>query len=313
LSLYSRPLPPHVLARLAFSGPVLWAISIHLDKYLVSRYFAQSSVAVLLVFTALLGLLLLPPIWLFRPAVTELPIGSMAVIAFSGLLYMTAIFFYLQALQSEEASVVAPFFQAAPLFGYVLAYFVLGERLSTMQMLGGGLIVAGGALLSIGLGTGRMFKARLVILMLACAFALALAGLIFKIYAVRDEFWTATFWAFVGQALFGGALLAITNYRRQLVALLRASPRADPGHRRCQRADQPRRHSRRTLCAPVCSAEPRPGNRQHHLAVRVRDRGGDVDILSGARPGGPVGREFGAKGGVGHLRRGRRHPGQLVI
>ena len=42
----------------AFSGPVLWAVCIHLDKYLVSRYFAQSSVAVLLVFSALFGLLI---------------------------------------------------------------------------------------------------------------------------------------------------------------------------------------------------------------------------------------------------------------
>jgi drug/metabolite transporter (DMT)-like permease len=208
----------------AFSGPVLWAVSIHLDKYLVSRYFAQSSVAVLLVFTALVGLLLLPPILLFRPAVIGLPPGGMALLALSGLLYMTAIFFYLQALQSEEASVVAPFFQAAPLFGYVLAYGVLGERLTAMQMLGGALIVAGGAVLSVGLGNRRAFKARLVVLMLACAFALALAGLIFKIYAVRDEFWTATFWAFAGQALFGGILLAIAGYRRQLLALLRANP-----------------------------------------------------------------------------------------
>src|SRR6266568_557318 len=182
----------------AFSGPVLWAVSIHLDKYLVSRYFAQSSVAVLLVFTALAGLLLLPPIWFFRPAVIDLPLGSMALIAFSGLLYMTAIFFYLQALQSEEASVVAPLFQATPLFGYLLAYFVLGDR--------------------------RAFKGRLIALMLACAFALALTGLIFKIYAIRDEFWTATFWAFAGQALFGGVLLAIAGYRRQFVALLRANP-----------------------------------------------------------------------------------------
>lgn len=208
----------------AFSGPVLWAISIHLDKYLVTRYFAQSSVAVLLVFTALLGLLLLPPIWLFRPDVVHLPPSSMALIGFSGLLYMTAIFFYLQALQSEEASVVAPFFQAAPLFGYLLGYFVLGEQLSAMQMSGGGLIVAGGALLSVGFGTRRKFNARLVVLMLACAFALALTGLIFKFYAVRDEFWTATFWAFVGQAVFGAVLLAIAGYRRQFVALVRANP-----------------------------------------------------------------------------------------
>jgi len=208
----------------AFSGPVLWAVSIHLDKYLVSRYFAQSSVAVLLVFTALVGLLLLPPIWYVRPAVIDLPLGGMALIALSGLLYMTAIFFYLRALQAEEASVVAPFFQAAPLFGYVLAYFVLGERLSGLQMAGGGLIVAGGALLSVGLGDRRAFKARLVLLMLACAFALALTGLIFKIYAIRDEFWTATFWAFAGQALFGAFLLAIKRYRRQFLALLRADP-----------------------------------------------------------------------------------------
>src|SRR6202162_3740494 len=151
----------------AFSGPVLWAISIHLDKYLVSRYFQQTSVAVLLVFTALVGLLFLPPIFLYWPAVIELSWGSMALLAVSGLLYMTAIFFYLQALQSEEASVVAPFFQAAPLFGYVLAYFVLGERLSVLQMLGGGLILTGGALLSIGLGDRRAFKVRLVMLMLA--------------------------------------------------------------------------------------------------------------------------------------------------
>src|SRR5262249_972757 len=193
----------------AFSGPVLWAVSIHLDKYLVSRYFAQTSVAVLLFFTALFGLLLLPPIYLLDPAVIELALRDAALLALSGLLYMAAIFFYLQALQSEEASVVAPFFQAAPLFGYVLAYMVLGERLSALQMFGGGLIVAGGALLSVGFGSRHRFKARLVLLMLACAFALALTGLIFKVYAARDAFWIATFWTFVGQALFGAVLLAI--------------------------------------------------------------------------------------------------------
>lgn len=207
----------------AFSGPVLWAISVHLDKYLVSRYFAQSSVAVLLVFTALLGLVMLLPIWLFRPEVTGLSLLGIALITFSGLLYMAAIFFYLQALQSEEASVVAPFFQAAPLFGYVLAYLVLGERLTSMQMLGGALIVGGGALLSIGFGSRRAFKARLVGLMLACAFALALASLIFKIYAIEAEFWTATFWAFVGQALFGMVLLAIPQYRGEFVTLVRGN------------------------------------------------------------------------------------------
>src|ERR1700739_174432 len=104
----------------ALSAPVLWAVSIHFDKYLVERYFKHTSVAVLLVFTALMGVLLLPIISWLRPDVLALPLVDALLIALSGVLFMGAIWFYLQALQSEEASVVAPLFQAAPLFGYVL-------------------------------------------------------------------------------------------------------------------------------------------------------------------------------------------------
>ena len=76
---------------------------------------------------------------------------------------MTAMYFYLQALQTEEASVVAPFFQAGPLFAYALAWLVLGETLSRLQLLGGSLIVAGGLLLSIRPGGGHL-RLRLVVL-----------------------------------------------------------------------------------------------------------------------------------------------------
>jgi len=219
---------------------------VHLDKYLVERFFKQSNVAVLLVFTAFIGVLLLPFIWFYEPNVTAPAIGSIALIVLSGILYMGAMLLYLQALQSEEASVVAPFFQASPLFGYVLAYFVLGETLSARQMAGGAMIIGGALIVSIRFAPslpaaadgardgaprdagvaatpGRGFKARLAILMLACGFALALSGLIFKIFAIEVEFWTTTFWMFVGEGIFGVALLLITSYRRQFVAVLRAN------------------------------------------------------------------------------------------
>jgi drug/metabolite transporter (DMT)-like permease len=51
----------------AFSGPVLWAISTHFDKYLVEKYFKHSDVAVLLLFTAFMGVLTLPFIVLMGP------------------------------------------------------------------------------------------------------------------------------------------------------------------------------------------------------------------------------------------------------
>ena len=117
----------------AFSGPVLWAISTHLDKYLVERYFKTSDVAVLLVFTALIGLIALPFIGWFEPKVIAPDLATAALMATSGVLYMIGMLFYLQALQSEEASVVAPFYQAVPLFSYLLGYVVLGERLSAVN------------------------------------------------------------------------------------------------------------------------------------------------------------------------------------
>src|SRR6202049_3539955 len=122
----------------AFSGPILRAISTHLDKYLVERYFQSSNVAVRLIFTALIGLLALPFICLLDPKVVSVGLANAALMALSGILYMGAMLFYLRALQSEEASVVAPFFQAAPLFSFVLGYVVLGGSLSAARMAGGG-------------------------------------------------------------------------------------------------------------------------------------------------------------------------------
>lgn len=206
---------------------MLWAISVHLDKYLVERFFKESDVAVLLIFTALIGILLLPFIWYYEPSVLSPSAGSIALIMLAGILYMTAMLLYLQALQSEEASVVAPFFQAGPLFGYVLAYFVLGETLSPRQMAGGALIIIGALIVSIRFGQNmRMFKARLALLMLACGFVMALSSLIFKVFAIRVEFWTTTFWMFVGEGIFGVALLMIPSYRRQFIGLLRANTAA---------------------------------------------------------------------------------------
>ena len=211
----------------AFSGPVLWAISVHLDKYLVERFFKESNVAVMLLFTAFIGTLLLPFIWLYEPSVTAPGARSIALIILSGLLYMGAMLLYLQALQTEDASVVAPYFQASPLFGFGLAYLVLGETLSARQLAGGAMIVLGALIVSVRFKYGaRLFKTRLAVLMLSCGFTSALGGLIFKIYAIDVEFWTTTFWMYVGEAIFGCALAPVPTYRRQLSATLRVNTAA---------------------------------------------------------------------------------------
>ena len=86
----------------ALAGPVLWAISTHLDKYLVERYFKSSNVAVMLIFTSLAALLLMPFIWWFEPTVIARDAVAIGLIMMSGLLYIGALFFYLKALPSAR-------------------------------------------------------------------------------------------------------------------------------------------------------------------------------------------------------------------
>ena len=212
---------------LAFLGPVCWAASTHIDKYLVDRYFHDSDTAVLMLFTALVGVALLPFIWWFDPGILKPAPTAILVMTASGILYMGAMLFYLRAIQSEEASVVAPLFQASTLFTFLLGYFFLHEKLGASQLLGGGLIVGGALGLSLRGGMKiRRFKTRLILLMLAATFVLALSTVLFKFFAVRDDFWITTFWTFVGEGLFGAALLARPSYRRQFAALFRRNPGA---------------------------------------------------------------------------------------
>jgi uncharacterized membrane protein len=208
----------------ALCGPILWAISVHLDKYLVERYFKDANVIVLLIFTALMGLVLMPIIAWFEPGVFQRDWTSIVLMMLSGLFYMTGITFYLRALQGHEASMVAPFFQSSPLFGYILAYLVLGETLSPHQLLGGALIVGGVLSVSIGSGTKRgRFRWQLAALMLCAGFVLSLSTLIFKAFALKDEFWETAFWMFAGEALFGAGFLCIGSYRRQFIDLCKSN------------------------------------------------------------------------------------------
>jgi len=145
----------------------------------------------------------------------------------SGILYMGAMLFYLRAIQTEEASVVAPLFQANTVFTFVLGVLILHELPRWQQLLGAGLVIAGALGLSLdkNMRLGR-FKLRLVLLMLTATFVVALSSVVFKFFAVRDEFWSTTFWTFVGEGLFGAAILAMPKYRKQFMTLFRRNPGA---------------------------------------------------------------------------------------
>ncbi len=209
----------------AFSGPVLWAASTHMDKYLVDRFFRDSDTAVLMVFTALIGALALPFIAWADADVFKPQAWAIGVMALSGILYMGAMLFYLRAIQTTEASVIAPLFQTSTLFTILLAWLLLGEALKWRQLAGIGLIFLGVLALSVGGSQrGRTLKPGVAFLMLTCGLAVSLSAVLFKLFALKDDFWVTTFWNFAGEALFGLVILCVPHYRRQFLSLLRRHP-----------------------------------------------------------------------------------------
>ena len=149
----------------------------------------------------------LPFIWLFGPGVTAPGPRSAALAVFAGVLYMSGLAFYLWALQFEGA----PFYQATPLLGYALGYFVLGETLSNTQLIGG----AEHPRVEVQCAAGSRD-----------AHLRAVDGSklpVFKIFALRDQFWPTTFWMYAGEA-------AVASYRSQFVG--RALAPCYPSRRR---------------------------------------------------------------------------------
>ncbi len=205
---------------IALVGPILWSVVNHIDKYLLSKYFRSGGIGGLLIFSSIFGLLVLPVAAFFDPAIFSVSLQTIAVLMFMGAVTAFTLLLYLYALDSDETSIVAPFYQIIPVFGFILGYVVLGETITPQQTFACLILLGGALLLSIELNRskGGWFKGRLVSIVLLATFLIAALEVAFKFIAIADaSFWIPTFWMHVGLVLFGVGLFAIRSYRTQFL------------------------------------------------------------------------------------------------
>ena len=100
--------------------------------------------------------------------------------------------------------------------------------------------------------------------MLAATFVVALSSVVFKFFAVRDEFWSTTFWTFVGEGLFGAAILAMPKYRKQFMTLFRQNPGAVIGVNAANELINLGGGLGRALCLPAGAGGAGLGHFRHH-------------------------------------------------
>ncbi|MBP6962452.1 EamA family transporter [Candidatus Saccharibacteria bacterium] len=205
---------------LSLIAPALWAVSNHFDKYIVGRYFRDTSVGAMMVFSALIGIVVMPIAFIFQDSAFSIGSIPALLISLNGCLYLVAVQPYLKALRISDASTSIPMFQIIPVITFVLAKVVLKESLTSNQLLGGLLIVLGAIIISFEMIDGRKLKLHgdALGLMFLSSLIFSVNFLLFKYFAINSSFWTTTFWESVGFIGFGLALLVfVKSWRRDFI------------------------------------------------------------------------------------------------
>ena len=208
---------------LALLAPLLWACVNHIDKYLLSTHFKGNNVGALMLFSTLIAVPLLPVMFALNPSALGMKWEHIALLLGVGILGGLAVWLYLHALDEEEASIIVPLFQTTPIFGFIFAFFLLGETITPVQFVGCLLIITGSVIITLEFDEERhvRLKKKVAFLMLGSAAIFGLYETIFKVVAIEEPFWSSIFWQHVGLLIVGLCLLFVTRFRKRFFSLIK--------------------------------------------------------------------------------------------
>ncbi len=209
---------------IALIGPFLYALTNHIDKILLEKYFKESGVGTLILFSSLLSVMVLPLFYFIDPTVLNVDGNNILILSIVGILNVLVLWCYLIALKEEEASIAVVFYQLVPVFGGILGYFVLGETLSPIQLIAMATIILGTTVISFEVDSENKFKLRIktIIPMLASAFFWAIEAVIFKMVALEENIVRSLFWEHLALLLVGMIIfIFIRPYRVNFLSAIK--------------------------------------------------------------------------------------------
>lgn len=206
---------------IALIGPFLYAFTNHIDKILLQKYFKEGGVGTLLIFSSLATALALPFLYLLTPDAFSIGRMNMFIMFVVGLLYTGVLFFYLKALEDDEASVAIVFYQLVPVFAYLFGYLLLGETLTQMERIAMLIIILGASIISFEMDSenGFVLRRKTIKYMLLAAICWAAASVVFKFVALEENVWRTLFWEHIALTVIGILLfVGVKSYREHFIA-----------------------------------------------------------------------------------------------
>jgi len=214
---------------LALIGPFLYAITNFIDKVLLEKYFKEGGVGTLLIVSGVLSIIALPFLFIIDPTPFQVSPPHILALASVGVLNVLLLFFYLKALKGDEVSVSIIFYQLVPVFAYGLGFFILGETLTTVQLIAMAIIILGTSIVAFEIDQESKFQLRTktILYMTAAAFSWALGSVIFKAVALEESVVRSLFWEHLILTIIGlGLLVFVKTYRHHFVTAMRENSKA---------------------------------------------------------------------------------------
>jgi uncharacterized membrane protein len=201
----------------ALISPLLGAISVFMDKYLVER---ETSPLTLPTYAGIVSLIYGVIMWAIAGFPLLAPLDIALVVA-SGTLRLIGAVYYFIVLQKAEGSTVIVLFQAYSVFVLTLSFIFIGEVITSMQLAGFVVILAASIAANYQPGESK-FDFKQLIGMLAIDLLFAASAVVFKLAVAGDSVIELVGYESIGTSV--GALLvwiAMPAIRREFLASLK--------------------------------------------------------------------------------------------
>lgn len=195
---------------------LLWAITNHIDKYLISKLVKNRDFRGLIIFSSFVsGLLLIPFYAILTKLNVSMSLLSMVWISLSSIMAVLGIVMYYKALAKNDTSFVIIMFQLIPVIGYVLGLLFLGENLTIKQLAGGLIVVISSLAITFEFDKAKFSRGKLsaLLLMAGSSLGYALFFLFFRFASKEYDFNVVAFWSNVTLCAIGLFLLSFKSYR----------------------------------------------------------------------------------------------------
>lgn len=196
---------------LSLLAPLFWASSNFVDKYILGKY--TKGIFDFVFFSTITSWLFFTVIFLFA-GTPELSVYSLIPIA-TGMILIYSYGFYGKALEQGDTSSLVILFKLIPVVTVILAFAFLGQTLSSNELIGFVIVLAGATIISFEKTKGIFIKGFVMILIAILMWSVM--TLLIDYGLTKMSFWDYFILDNFGSALAGLTMFIIPSVRRQVI------------------------------------------------------------------------------------------------